>query len=241
MEKVLEQAKALGMVLEQVKFLGPEYWDSLCTKHEPAVRDRFDYRLQATTDQVVDAFRKARYYDRFVAEYEEKIRKGHFSLVITNNRTPVKVEIPFSPELTVENYLDVAKQLLGISLEWTNFGDVGTSTGPSVSVTIDRKAQPFRTKIEDLPLKAGDELQIWLTVVWRDEEQKVAIKDEDTLLYARRYDLELAKPRTRFSMTVAERQKITVERGEAILQGMIWKASRELARSRRTQGVETDG
>lgn len=239
MGKILEQANTLGMTPEQIIFLGPEYWDSLCVKYEPAIQNRFDYRLTATADQVVDAFRKARYFDRYIAEHEEKIREGHFSLVVTNNRTPLEIEIPFSPELTVENYLDVAKQLLGISLEWTNFGDLGTSTGPRVSVIIDRKAQPFKTKIKDLSLEAGDRLQIWLTVVWRDEEQKTAIKEQDTELYAFRQDLSMIKFRERFSMTATERRQLTVNRGEAILQSMIWRAARELLRGSQTQSLQT--
>ncbi len=62
-QKILEKATVLGLDKDQVEHLGPEFWNKLCEDFETEVAERFDYRLSATTDQVVEAFRKARYYN----------------------------------------------------------------------------------------------------------------------------------------------------------------------------------
>ena len=219
-EKLMSAAKELGLDKSQIEHLGPEYWDNLCIKHSSTVKERFDYRFSATEEQVIEAFKKANYFDKYIATYEEEIKKTDFSLVITNNRTPVEIAIPFSPELSVENYLDVAKGLLGISLDWTNFEDLNTSAGPSISVTIDQKAQPFSTKIKELPLNKGDKLELWIKIVWRDELKKDGSKDENTLsLY--RY-LEWGKSYNQTAKTPQEKRELTVSRKEAIIQSKIW-------------------
>lgn len=228
LEKVKKAIGELGLPPDKVQFLGPEYWDRLCVKHEATVLNRFDFRLTAGLDRVVEAFRKARYFDKYVADYQEKIRQAQFFLVISNNRTPLEIEIPFSPELTVENFLDVSKEILGISLEWINFTDLQTSTGPSVSVTVNRRAQPFKTKIKDLPIESGDKLEIWLKIVWKDETQGQAADAEDTVALVRH--LEYMRSTPRGSLSRSERGRLTIERGEAILQSMLWTAAQRLER-----------
>lgn len=228
-EKILDEAVNLGLSKNQIEHLGPEYWNGLCEKFSEKISDRFDYRVTATTDQVIDAFRKARYFDRYVQEYEQKIKQANFSLVITNNRTPIEIEIPFSPDLCVENYLDVAKELLGISLEWTNFPDLDTSAGPSLSVTIDRKAQPFSTKIGHLPIKPGERLQLWITIAWRDKQKDdgVSIDNARDTLWYHCLNLEMIRPRQRYA-DEASRRQLTVNRKEDIIQAMIWQGVHSL-------------
>lgn len=224
-ERILEEAIALGLSKDQVEHLGPKFWNNLCEEFEQQVINRFDYRISATTDQVVEAFRKARYYDKYVSEYEQKIKNaGGFSLVITNNRTPAEIEIPFSPELSVENYLDVAKTLLGISLEWTNFPDLKTSARPSLSVSIDRVPQSFSKKIEELTIGAGDRLQLWVTIKWKDKieeggEDIQSLESIKMLSYLERSVMD------KYERPVSEvsRRELTITRAEKLIQGMMWQ------------------
>ena len=65
-KSILDEAAALGVPKDRIKFLGPEYWDAMCSKHFECVKDRFDFRVTVTEAQVVDAFRKARYFDQYV-------------------------------------------------------------------------------------------------------------------------------------------------------------------------------
>jgi hypothetical protein len=226
-KKIMAAAAKLGLTQQQVEFLGPEYWDELCAKHFEKVRDRFDYRIGATEKQVIDALRSARYFERYISEYSEKISRANFSLVITNNRTPLEIEIPFSPELSVENYLDVAKGLLGISLDWTNFNDLNTSAGLSLSVTIDRKAQPFSAKIGDLPIEPGQKLELWIKVKWREEKQKDGVSSDTMYYQLREYvSLELLHPA--LQLNPQKKRELTVEREEALIQAMIWKAAHDI-------------
>lgn len=220
-EKILSTATELGIDKKLIEHLGPEYWSSLCEKRSTTIGNRFDFRIQVSEEQVIEAFRKARYYDEYVSKYGEEIKKANFTLVISNNRTPTEIEIPFSPELSVEQYLDVAKSLMGISLDWTNFDDLNTSAGPSISVTIDKKAQSFSKKIKELPVKPGDKLEIWIKIVWKDEKKDGAAASSDMMVYKLHY-LNLSSTFKKTAKSYQERRQVTVDRKEEIIQSMIW-------------------
>lgn len=227
-EAGLDEKKALG-------FLGPEYWDELCDKHYERVKNRMDYRVSVDERQVVDALRQARYFDHHVSAFREKIQHGKYRIVVTNNRTPVELEFPFSPELTVENCLDVAKEILGISLEWTSFADLNTSAGPSVSLTIDGHSQGFTQKLSEIGLKSGDKIQLWIKILWQD-----GTKDDATPSTDNRYSLLLRySNRTPpvLSDTIErgprDRAKETIARKEDLIQGMIWSSVAGLKAARR--------
>lgn len=225
--KISDEAASVGVPPENLHFRGPEYWDNLCTRYADTVAERFDYRVTATENQVVDALRSAGYYDGYVSEFEEQIRRAGFRLVIVNNRTPLELSIPFSPELTVENCLDVAKQMLGISLDWTNFADIGTSAGPSLSLTIDRSAQSFSTKIADLPLGPVAKLQLWIKIIWRDETAEDGVDESSHVSYCLMARPALARPE-REPLDQSQRRETTIERAEQIIQSAIWDAARNL-------------
>jgi hypothetical protein len=227
--EISKTAGSLGLKSNQLDFKGPKYWEDLCSNHFDKVFHRFDYRVTATEKQVIEALKAAGYFNRYLKEFEEKIRTGRCSLVIKNNRTPLELVIPFSNELTVKNCLDVAKEMLGISLGWTNFTDIGTSAGPRLYLTINKVPQEFSQKITDLPLKPGDEMELWIKIVWRDETQKEG-KDEKTVLSFMRSDWILLDrvESSRAGLNQEERGKVTVERSEAIIQNMIWAGVKKL-------------
>jgi hypothetical protein len=245
-EKILKHAEELGINKNMVEHLGPEYWDNLCDTFPDKVKSRFDYRIIATEEQVVDAFKKARYFDKYIKEYQNKINNANFNLILTNNRTPVEIEIPFSPELSVENYLDVAKNLLGISLDWTNFHDLNTSAGPSLSITIEQYAQPFSKTIGELDLTPGDKLQLWIKIVWRDQPKNDGKSmDSELTKYKKRYCLldrayyrELKVTDDLFKLWdkdlalkikhPEDRRTATIARKEEIIQSTIWKGVEKL-------------
>jgi hypothetical protein len=211
-------------------FLGPEYWDELCDKHYERVKNRMDYRVSVDEKQVVDALRQARYFDRHVGVFTEKIQKAKYRIVVTNNRTPVELEFPFSPDLTVENCLDVAKEVLGISLEWTSFSDLDTSAGPSVSLTINGRAQGFSQKLSDIGLKPGDKVQLWIKILWQDGAKEDATPSTDKLYLAlRRYSWgDLPRSIEEMERAPRDRTKETVARKEDLIQAMIWSSVAQL-------------
>lgn len=230
--QINEAIRRLGLSQSDIKFLGPVYWDELCSRHNNIVKQKFDYRVTATEKQVIDAFKKSGYFDNYVKEYSEKIHNANFQLAVKNNRTSIELEFPFSPELTVKNCVDVAKEMLGISLEWTNFSDIGTSAGPSLSLTIDGKAQGFSQKIADLPINPDNDLKIWVKIVWRDETKREA-KDgnkELSLYYMRHIDVRdiLNTTLSRENVPYEERKRITLQRAETIIQRMIWTSARAI-------------
>lgn len=224
-EKILSQATALGLSDSQIEFRGPKYWDELCTRHYDHVKHRFDYRASISEKQVIEAFRSANYFEKYINRFAEHISNSKFSIIIMNNRTPLEIEVPFSPELSVENCLDMTQELLGISLKWTNFADLGTSAGPSLSLTVDRVSQGFSQKIKDLPIKGDGDLQLWIKIVWKDEGDHQG--RDSTKVYNM---LSLYTPRelARDQLTYEQRRQETIHRTEDLIQAMIWKSARRL-------------
>lgn len=224
-ESILAEASTHGIPDDKIDFLGPEYWDAMCSKHFECVNDRFDFRVTVTEAQVVDAFRKARYFDQYVQRFADLISKGTLFLKIKNNWTPVELEIPFSPELTVENCVDAVQELLGVSLKWTNFADLGTSTGPSISLTVDRCSQSFKQTIGEVQAAAGSkDLVFWITLVWKDEMQTEGVDHVAMCQQMKLYCMTLS----RSAFSESERREHTMRRAEEMVQRMIWTAARRL-------------
>ncbi|MGA9348986.1 MAG: hypothetical protein WBW48_09290 [Anaerolineae bacterium] len=224
-KSILAEATALDITNDKIEFLGPEHWDAMCSKHFARVKDRFDFRVTVTEAQVVEAFRKAQYFDEYVNKFAGLISNGNLVLKIKNNWTPVELEIPFAPDLTVENCVDAVQELLGVSLKWTNFADLGTSTGPSISLTIDRRGQAFKQTIGEVQAANGDkDLVFWITLVWKDETQSNGLAHD---VQCRRMNLSfLTLDRSAF--TEVDRRKHTLQRAERMVQAMIWDSARKL-------------
>ena len=221
-------AAKLGLKDEQLDFLGPEHWDKLCIRHNELIADRFDYRCPITKPRVIQAFENQRYYPKYVSEYGTQVEKSGLIVRVSNNRTPVVLEIPFSPELTVKHLVDVVKDMLGVSLDWTNYEDLGTSAGPSVSLTLDQKKQTFDKKIGELALQPDQELQFWITLVWSDERRKDAGNAGDHMqFHLFRTQREFAVI-DRASLTYGERKARTIERSEEIIETMLWNGAHKL-------------
>lgn len=224
-KSIMAEGASLGIAADNINFLGPEYWNELCDKYFDRIRDRFDFRVAVTEQQVIEAFRKARYFDKYVTQYAELISKGNLVLTIKNNWTPVELEFPFSPELTVENCVDAVQELLGVSLKWTNFADLGTSTGPSISLTVDRRGQTFKQTIRDVKAAYPDQdLVFWITLVWKDETQVDGMAHDEV---CRRTNLSFLTF-DRATLNEPNRRKKTLERSESMVQAMIWDAARKL-------------
>jgi len=224
-KSILAEAEVLDLASDKIEFLGPEHWDALCSRYFDQIKDRFDFRGTVTEAQVVDAFRKARYFDNYVAKFEDVISKGNLTLKIKNNWTPVELEIPFAPDLTVENCVDAVQELLGVSLKWTNFADLGTSSGPSISLTVDRRGQTFKQTIGDVQAaNPGRDLEFWITLVWKDETQSDGTAHD---VVCRRMNLSfLTLARSAFSQS--QRREHTLRRAEEMVQQMIWASARKL-------------
>jgi len=226
---IMAEATALNIPKDNIAFLGPEYWEDMCSKHFARVKDRFDFRVTVTEAQVVEAFRKARYYDEHVNKFAGLICKGSLVLKIKNNWTPVELEIPFAPELTVENCVDAVQELLGISLKWTNFTDLGTSTGPSISLTVDQRGQAFKQTIGEVQAANGNkDFMFWITLVWKDRTQSDGLAHDMHMMCARLNLSHSFQTLDRLAFVEADRRKHTLQRAEEMVQAMIWASTRKL-------------
>lgn len=156
---------ALGVAPEEVGFIGPATWNRLCSEYPRVVEDCFDYRVTVSKEAVKKAFEAARYYPHYVAQYSALVEEADFHILLSNNRTPLQLLLPFSPQLTVRELLEVGQVLFNLSLEATDFRDLGTSARLSLSLLIDGVAQGFRTQLADV-LHSGGEAQLWIKIVW---------------------------------------------------------------------------
>ena len=215
------------MASDCIQTLGPEYWNGLCEKHSSSIERFFDYRVFVTEDQVRESLKKARYYDRFVEQAMDSIAREPLSVTLSTNRCPATLVIPFSGDLTVEQLVDTAMSLYGLSLDWANFPDLETSCGPSVSLTTDRKAHPFNTKIRDLSADQQANLQLWIKLVWKDAmaESQKGYDGEQRMMFLMR---DTVISREMHGIPATDRGALTLKRTELIVQASIWQALNQL-------------
>lgn len=217
-EEIYGVAAELGIERSKIEFHGPQYWSDLCEKHLQQVQHHLDYRLQVTEAEVIEAFRKARYFDSKVAEYQALIENGNYQLQLKNNRTPLKLCLPFSRDLTIEHCVDVAMQLLNISLDSRAYVDLGTSARPSISIVVDRVPQGFSKKIGDLSEDEIGRLELWIQVIWKDETQEPRQKDANYEFTCMERTIGLATVHG----SSAQRGQETIKRFEHDLQMGMW-------------------
>jgi hypothetical protein len=220
---VLKLAHELGLSKKSLKFLGPEHWSLLCDKHLQRVQNRLDYRLLVSEAEVVEAFRKARYYEDKVQEYRKLIQAGTYDIELANNRSPLRLQIPFSPDLTIEHCLDVAMELLGLSLDSEEYLQLGTSVRPRVSLTIDRIPQGFDKKFGDYTKEELQRLELWIQIIWEDK-LKGPEDPADPEKLKTRLDMIIVRTHADGILDPAARGRMTISRFEESLQKRMWDA-----------------
>jgi hypothetical protein len=223
LEKIHNTTEELGIDKSLIGFHGPQYWSDLCDKHLKHVQDRLDYRLLFSEEQVLEAFRKARYFEEKVIEYKKLIQEGNYNLELKNNRTPITLSLPFSRNMTIEHCIDVAMQLLNISIDSCAYSDLGTSVRPSISIVLDRVPQKFKTKIGELRDADLDRLELWIKVIWKDEL-------EESTKPARSHEMQYLEigrmqSKTVNSLSQKQRGQQTLERYKQDIQLSMWSAS----------------
>lgn len=212
--KIITEAETLGLKKDNIEFLGPDYWSDLCEKHIDAVKHLLDYRLTYTEAEVEEAFKKARYYDSYITKYVGLISKDSFNIEIANNRTPIILAIPFAPSLTVKQCLDVAKSLLGLTLETEHYSDIGTSASPGLSLTLDQKAQSFDKKLGDFSEDERKRLKLWVQTRYSLDERS---KNSDSAMFELMY-------KTTTTASREESKKKTIERFNKSIEDRMWRS-----------------
>ena len=224
-KKILSVANSHSIGNDVIEFWGPDYWCELCDRHFGTVAHRLDCRVIATESEVNEAFRKARYYNKYVDDYAKKISTGKLVMVVKNNQTPVELEFPFSPDLTVENLVDAVQQLLGIRLEQMNFSDIGTSARPVISLVVDRKRQAFEQTIRGVQDNNPDkDFELWLRFVCKDETESDHDSGDRMMGLMTSYDANLHRDQ----LSQADRKNKTLERAERLIQTMVWDSAAKI-------------
>lgn len=213
-EQILTKADELKISRKSIMFHGPKYWSGLCEKHFKSVSERLDYRLKHTEEEVIEAFKKARYLENKVKEYEELIKNDNYDIEVGNNRTPLRLQIPFSPSLTIEHCIDVAMQLLNLNMDSVKYPDLGTSARPSYSITIDKAPQSFSKRLSEYSEDELSKLQLWIKIIWKDE------KKVDNIVLSRLEYMEDSLSTEWISQE--HKGKETISRFESRLQNSIW-------------------
>lgn len=213
-EKIFAEAEIHGLKKDDIEFLGPEYWSGLCEKHMNAVKHFLDYRLTYTEAEVEEAFRKARYYDKYVTQYIGLIKKDCLAIEVANNKTPIILSIPFSKELTIKQCLEVSKALLGLTLDEEYYSDIGTSARPRLSLTLDQMAQPFTKKLGEFGEDELKRLKLWVTTIYSfDEESRASNKMMCKMVH-----------RTASIISKTEAKNQTIERFNRSIEDKMWSS-----------------
>lgn len=154
-EKILLRARKKGVLEKQLEFLGPAYWDQLCVEHSKIIEDRFDYRLSLSQKDLYEAVAKALPQVSLNISSQGTDRR----IVLTNNLTELKLEHDFVGDLSVETYLKLVIELLGL-------GDLlhGTPSHyetfrPLFSLRAGGKELSLFVRLRDLSFQSGDTLE----------------------------------------------------------------------------------
>ena len=217
--KIYEHATATG--IPKPILLSPEYWDELCEKHRDLIVGFFDYRVFISESEVIEALQKARYYESVIAEARIQLSSAPIRITVSNNRTPLLLDLPFSSELTVEKLLDVAQELMGITLDWANYPDLNTSCGPSLSMTVDQRSIPFKKKLGELSEDERGRLQLWIKLVWQDGLRRDEDGYDGTAILR---SMLVTTETLRLSTTKPDRGRETLSRTQTVIESTIWKA-----------------
>lgn len=200
--------------------LGPEHWSKLCEKHRSLIEKFFDYRVFVTEMDVKVALEKARYYEEHINSSMATIKSAPTLVQVSNNRTPIKLQIPFSAELTIEKLLDVTQEILGISLKSVNFSDLGTSFRTSLSMTVDGVSIPFKKKLSEMSEAELSHLQFWIQLIWRDKpsESDDSVESQRMLRFL---TLDSFKSIEKAWTSEQDRRRETLSRAERLIQMVI--------------------
>ena len=167
-EKLLEFGKTKSLSESDITILKANDWSKMAEKHIDSIKQYLDYRLLVTEDELKLAFEKARYYDQYIQQYMSTVESAPISLNLTNNRTPIRIELPFSSDLTVEQLLDVAKVMFNIDMNERKYPELGTSAYPSISLLYNGQRQNFDKKISEVIQDSNNNFELWVKIVWRD-------------------------------------------------------------------------
>jgi len=263
MDVLADTISMLNILSEEVGFLGPGIWNRLCSEYPRVVKDWFEYRVLVPKDAVKKAFEAARYYPEFVAKYAAQIDEADYYVILTNNRTPVEFVLPFSTQLTVKHLLEVGKVLLDLSLDATDFHDLGTTARLSLSVIVDEVAQGFSTPLADVPVPSGGEAQIWIKIIWQEKsfDQTVpgdglpfgnylhsaerysylcSFTDKVSLDSARNIILNRTPGTTRAPISAGSVEEQTLARKVALVSARIWQKAKVLLPAEQTDLQSSD-
>jgi tetratricopeptide (TPR) repeat protein len=154
-EKILLRARKKGVLEKQLEFLGPAYWDQLCVEHSKVIEDRFDYRLSLSQKDLYEAVAKALPQVSLNISSQGTDRK----IVLTNNLTELKLEHNLVGDLSVETYLKLVIELLGLADLLHGTPAHYETLRPLFSLRAGGKELSLFVRLKDLNLQSGDTLE----------------------------------------------------------------------------------
>lgn len=154
-EKILLRARKKGLLEKQLEFLGPAYWDRLCVEHSKVIEDRFDYRLSLSQKDLYEAVKKAIPQISLKVSSQGTQRK----IVLTNNLTELQLEHDLVGDLSVETYLKLVIELLGLADLLHGTPAHYETFSPLFSLRAGGKELSLFVRLRDLNFQSGDKLE----------------------------------------------------------------------------------
>jgi hypothetical protein len=215
LSKIYEFAASKALSKASLSILSPEYWSKLCERHTEAIKHLFDYRVFVTEAEVVEALKI------------KQARTAPVDVVVSSNRLPVQLVIPFSGELTVGQLLQVVTLQLGLSSDRTYFSDLGTSITPSFLMMVGYARQPLTLKLSELTAEQRASLQLWILLSWRDDFQKIEGRYDKNIMHVHESMPDINRPETE-----TELGSETLHRMQSIIEEKMWWSLSKRAASR---------
>ena len=135
--------------------MGPAYWDQLCVEHSKVIEDRFDYRLSLSHKDLYEALTKAIPQVSLNISSQGTDRK----IVLTNNLTELRLEHDLVGDLSVETYLKLVIELLGLADLLHGTPAHYETFRPLFSLRAGGKELSLFVRLRDLDSQSGDTLE----------------------------------------------------------------------------------
>jgi len=160
-EKIILRAKEMALCPRDIEFLGPAYWDHLCTVYSDLVKDRFDYRVTVDEKHLLEVFQQGTSGIN-IGDISSRSEKSDESIIITNNLSEVELEIPLLGNLLVETQFNAILELFGLTEILKSNSHIGIVLKPLFSLRFQEQELSFLVRLRDLNIQSGDRLELYV-------------------------------------------------------------------------------
>lgn len=161
-QKILE-------VHPEVKFYTQSFWLSCCSEFQTIVAPRFRLLVRIEEPAVLMSINKIFLQD-YAKALASSLAKSPLSLFVYSNRRKEIFRVPFSPDCTVDDVLEILIKIFQLPTARTYEAEE-VSVSLSYKLVIDNSSVPLDKKLSELGLVNDSVVTCWTTIVWQDDRE----------------------------------------------------------------------